>query len=170
MKAIIMAGGEGSRLRPLTCDLPKPMVPIMNIPIMEHIINLLKKHGITEIGVTLMYLPQKIKDYFGNGSNFGVNITYFTEDTPLGTAGSVKNAEDFLDETFIVISGDSLTNMNITKAIEFHRMKNSKATLVLTRVDVPLEYGVFFSYHGQVRCHNRLFGKNLAGEKFSVTP
>lgn len=109
---------------------------------MEHIINLLKKHGITEIGVTLMYLPQKIKDYFGNGSNFGVNITYFTEDTPLGTAGSVKNAEDFLDETFIVISGDSLTNMNITKAIEFHRMKNSKATLVLTRVDVPLEYGV----------------------------
>jgi len=142
MKAIIMAGGEGSRLRPLTCDLPKPMVPIMNIPIMEHIINLLKKHGITEIGVTLMYLPQKIKDYFGNGSNFGVNITYFTEDTPLGTAGSVKNAEDFLDETFIVISGDSLTNMNITKAIEFHRMKNSKATLVLTRVDVPLEYGV----------------------------
>ncbi|HHV28429.1 mannose-1-phosphate guanyltransferase [Acetivibrio mesophilus] len=142
MKAIIMAGGEGSRLRPLTCDLPKPMVPIMNIPIMEHIINLLKKHGITKIGVTLMYLPQKIKDYFGNGSNFGVNISYFTEDTPLGTAGSVKNAEDFLDESFIVISGDSLTNMDITKAIEFHKMKNSKATLVLTRVDVPLEYGV----------------------------
>ncbi|WP_027622523.1 mannose-1-phosphate guanyltransferase [Acetivibrio clariflavus] len=142
MKAIIMAGGEGSRLRPLTCDLPKPMVPVMNIPIMEHIINLLKKHGITEIGVTLMYLPQKIKDYFGNGSHFGVNIQYFTEDVPLGTAGSVKNAGDFLDETFIVISGDSLTDMDITKAIEFHREKKSKATIVLTRVDVPLEYGV----------------------------
>jgi len=142
MKAIIMAGGEGSRLRPLTCDLPKPMVPVMNVPIMEHIINLLKKHGITEIGVTLMYLPQKIKDYFGNGSHFGVNIHYFTEDTPLGTAGSVKNAGDFLDETFIVISGDSLTDMDITKAIEFHRAKKSKATIVLTRVDVPLEYGV----------------------------
>ncbi len=142
MKAIIMAGGEGSRLRPLTCDMPKPMVSVMNIPIMEHIINLLKTHGITEIGVTLMYLPQKIKDYFGNGSHFGVNIHYFTEDTPLGTAGSVKNAGNFLDETFIVISGDSLTDMDITKAIEFHRSKESKATLVLTRVDVPLEYGV----------------------------
>lgn len=142
MKAIIMAGGEGSRLRPLTCDLPKPMVSVMNVPIMEHIINLLKNHGITEIGVTLMYLPQKIKDYFGNGSHFGVNLHYFTEDTPLGTAGSVKNAGDFLDETFIVISGDSLTDMDITKAIEYHREKESKATIVLTRVDVPLEYGV----------------------------
>jgi len=142
MKAIIMAGGEGSRLRPLTCDLPKPMVPVMNVPIMEHIINLLKNHGITEIGVTLMYLPQKIKDYFGNGSHFGVNLHYFTEDIPLGTAGSVKNAGDFLDDTFIVISGDSLTDMDITKAIEFHREKKSKATIVLTRVDVPLEYGV----------------------------
>jgi mannose-1-phosphate guanylyltransferase/phosphomannomutase len=96
MKAVIMAGGEGSRLRPLTCDIPKPMVPIMNVPIMEHIINLLKKHGIKDIAVTLMYLPQKIRDYFGNGSNFGVNIHYFTEDVPLGTAGSVKNAEEFL--------------------------------------------------------------------------
>lgn len=142
MKAIIMAGGEGSRLRPLTCDLPKPMVPIMNVPVMEHIVNLLKSHGITEIGVTLMYLPQKIKDYFGDGSNFGVKMYYYTEDTPLGTAGSVKNASDFLDETFIVISGDSLTNMDITSAIKFHNRKKSKATLVLTKVAVPLEYGV----------------------------
>lgn len=137
-----MAGGEGSRLRPLTCDLPKPMVPVMNRPIMEHIIELLKSHGITEIGVTLMYLPQKIKDYFGNGSSFGVNLHYFTEDSPLGTAGSVKNAEKFLDETFVVISGDSLTDMNLTESIQFHLQKKSKATLVLTRVAVPLEYGV----------------------------
>jgi len=142
MKAIIMAGGEGSRLRPLTCDLPKPMVPIMNVPIMEHIIELLKSHGIKEIGVTLAFMPQKIKNYFGNGSSFGVNLHYFTEDTPLGTAGSVKNAQDFLDDTFIVISGDSLTNMNLSDAINFHRSKKSKATLVLTRVNVPLEYGV----------------------------
>lgn len=142
MKAIIMAGGEGSRLRPLTCDLPKPMVPVMNKPIMEHIINLLKSHGITEIGVTLMYLPQKIKDYFGNGSNFGVNLHYFTEETPLGTAGSVKNAEEFLDDSFVVISGDSLTDINLTSAIKYHKEKKSKATLVLTKVDVPLEYGV----------------------------
>lgn len=142
MKAIIMAGGEGSRLRPLTCDLPKPMVPVMNKPIMEHIINLLKSHNITEIGVTLMYLPQKIKDYFGNGSNFGVNIHYFTEDTPLGTAGSVRNATEFLDDTFIVISGDALTNMDLTSAVTFHKEKSSIATLVLTKVNVPLEYGV----------------------------
>ncbi len=142
MKAIIMAGGEGSRLRPLTCDLPKPMVPIMNKPIMEHIIKLLKSHGITDIGVTLMYLPQKIKDYFGSGASLGVNLNYFVEDSPLGTAGSVKNAEKFLNETFIVISGDSLTDLNLTEAIKFHREKKSKATLVLTKVDVPLEYGV----------------------------
>lgn len=142
MKAIIMAGGEGSRLRPLTCDMPKPMVPVMNRPIMEHIIELLKSHGITEIGVTLMYLPQKIRDYFGNGSHFGVNLHYFIEDTPLGTAGSVKNASDFLDETFVVISGDALTDMDLTAAIEFHKNKKAKATLVLAKVEVPLEYGV----------------------------
>ena len=142
MKAIIMAGGEGSRLRPLTCDLPKPMVPVMNIPIMEHIIDLLKSHGIIDIGITLMYLPQKIKDYFGNGAGFGISIHYFIEDSPLGTAGSVKNAESFLDETFIVISGDSLTDMDLTNAVQFHKSKNSMATLILTKVDVPLEYGV----------------------------
>ncbi|NJD03634.1 MAG: nucleotidyltransferase [Ruminiclostridium sp.] len=142
MKAIIMAGGEGARLRPLTCDLPKPMVPVMNIPVMEHVIDLLKKHGIQEIGVTLAYLPQKIQEYFGNGTAYGVSLCYFTEDTPLGTAGSVKNAGSFLDDTFIVISGDSLTNLDLTAAIEFHRRKGSKATLVLARVDVPLEYGV----------------------------
>lgn len=142
MKAVIMAGGEGSRLRPLTCDLPKPMVPVMNIPVMEHTLELLKHHGIREIAVTLAYLPQKIKDYFGNGTNFGVRLHYFTEDTPLGTAGSVKNAEKFLNETFVVISGDSLTDLDISAAIAYHQSKKSKATLVLTKVDVPLEYGV----------------------------
>ncbi|TYQ15170.1 UNVERIFIED_CONTAM: mannose-1-phosphate guanylyltransferase/phosphomannomutase [Acetivibrio alkalicellulosi] len=167
MKAVIMAGGEGSRLRPLTCDLPKPLVPVMNVPIMEHIINLLKYHGITEIGVTLMYLPQKIKDYFGNGSNFGVRIHYFTEDTPLGTAGSVKNAEEFLDETFIVISGDSLTDMNITKAIEFHKSKKALSTLVLTKVDVPLEYGVVITNkNGSIK---GFLEKPSWGEVFSDT-
>jgi len=142
VKAIIMAGGEGSRLRPLTCDLPKPMVSIMNKPVMEHTINLLKQHGITDIGITLMYHPQLIKDYFGNGKNLGVNITYFIEQTPLGTAGGIKSAQSFLDESFIVISGDSLTNLNITKAIEFHKEKKSIATLILTKVDLPLDYGI----------------------------
>lgn len=142
MKAVIMAGGEGARLRPLTCDLPKPMVPIMNIPVMEHVIDTLKNHGIREIAVTLAYLPQKIREYFGNGSAFGVSIRYFTEKFPLGTAGSVKNSSDFINDTFVVISGDSLTNLDISAALEFHREKKSKATLVLARVDVPLEYGV----------------------------
>ncbi|HEX9059704.1 MAG TPA: mannose-1-phosphate guanyltransferase [Clostridia bacterium] len=167
MKAIIMAGGEGSRLRPLTCDLPKPMVPVMNKPIMEHIINLLKSHGITDIAVTLMYLPQKIRDYFGNGSNFGVNLKYFIEDTPLGTAGSVKNASDFLDDTFVVISGDSLTDMDLTAAFEFHRKNNSQATLVLTKVDVPLDYGVVITEkNGEVK---GFLEKPSWGEVFSDT-
>ncbi len=142
MKAIIMAGGEGSRLRPLTCDLPKPMVPILNKPVLEHTIELLKSYGITEIGITLMYHPQLIKDYFGSGRNLGVNIKYFIEEIPLGTAGGIKNAESFLDEPFIVISGDSITNLNLAKAIEFHNESNSLATIILSKVDVPLEYGV----------------------------
>ena len=142
VKAIIMAGGEGSRLRPLTCDLPKPMVPIMNKPVLEHTIGLLKSYGITDIGITLLYHPQIIKDYFGNGHSHGVNIYYFLEESPLGTAGGIKNARDFLDETFIVISGDSLTDLDIDKALKYHQSKKSIATLILAKVDVPLEYGV----------------------------
>ncbi|NLY42453.1 MAG: NTP transferase domain-containing protein [Clostridiaceae bacterium] len=142
MKALIMAGGEGTRLRPLTCNRPKPMVPVMNKPVMEHIINLLKKNNITDIGVTLQYMPQIIQDYFEDGSGFGVNIHYFIEDTPLGTAGSVKNAEDFLDDTFMVIRGDALTDIDLKKVIDYHDEKKAMATLVLTRVDKPLEYGV----------------------------
>jgi mannose-1-phosphate guanylyltransferase / phosphomannomutase len=137
-----MAGGEGSRLRPLTCDRPKPMVPVMNVPIMEHIIKLLKKHGFRDIAVTLQYLPEQIKDYFGSGGRLGVRLHYYTEDTPLGTAGSVKNAEPFLDETFLVISGDALTDIDLEEAMKFHQKKGSLATLVLTRQESPLEYGV----------------------------
>jgi mannose-1-phosphate guanylyltransferase/phosphomannomutase len=142
MKVIIMAGGEGSRLRPLTCDRPKPMVPIMNRPMMEHIVSLLKRFGLTDIGVTLQYLPEQIQNYFGDGREFGVQMQYFIEDSPLGTAGSVKNSGTFLDETFLVISGDALTDFDLQKAIEFHRQKGSVATLVLTSVETPLEYGV----------------------------
>lgn len=144
MKAMILAGGEGTRLRPLTCDLPKPMVPIANRPCMEHIINLLKRHGITQIGVTLAYLPQMISDYFGTGEAFGVNLKYFTEEVPLGTAGCIGNAREFLQDSadFLVISGDALTDIDLTAAIRFHREKNAMATLLLKQVDVPLEYGV----------------------------
>lgn len=142
MKAVIMAGGEGTRLRPLTCDLPKPMVPVLNKPVMQHIIELLKKHGITDIAVTLAYLPGKIKDYFQDGRDFDVNLKYFVEDTPLGTAGSIKNAMDFLDSDFVVISGDALTDIDLGKAIDFHLKNKAVATLILKKVEVPLEYGV----------------------------
>ena len=142
LKAIIMAGGEGTRLRPLTCNIPKPMVKIMDKPVIEYIVELLKHNGIYDIGITLRYMPEAIEQYLGNGEKFGVNITYFVEDVPLGTAGSVKNAEGFLDDTFVVISGDALTDINITQAVEFHKNNRAEATLVLSEVDVPLEYGV----------------------------
>ncbi len=167
MKAVIMAGGEGSRLRPLTCNRPKPMVPIANKPVMEHIIELLKKYGVRDIAVTLQYMPEKIKDYFGDGREYGVSLKYFTEDVPLGTAGSVKNAEDFLDETFIVISGDALTDINLQEALEFHKKNRSVATLVLKKVECPIEYGVVVTApDGKIR---RFLEKPSWGEVFSDT-
>src|SRR2546430_13100996 len=145
MKAVVMAGGEGSRLRPLTIRRPKPMVPIVGKPVMEHILNLLKRHGITEVVVTVQYLASNIEDYFGNGSQFGMRITYSREDVPLGTAGSVKNAEDQLTEPFLVISGDALTDYNLTDLINYHQEKKSLATLMLAHVHNPLEYGVIIT-------------------------
>jgi len=145
MKAVVMAGGEGSRLRPLTIRRPKPMVPIVGKPVMEHILNLLKRHGITEVIVTVQYLASNIEDYFGNGSQIGMRITYSREDVPLGTAGSVKNAEEHLDEPFLVISGDALTDYNLTDLITYHQEKKSLATLLLAHVPNPLEYGVIIT-------------------------
>lgn len=143
MKAVIMAGGSGSRLRPLTCHLPKPMVPVINKPMSEHIVKLLKKHDFNDIIFTLHYLPQAISDYFGDGSEWDLRIRYATEEgKPLGTAGCVKAIQDLLDETFIVISGDGLTDIDLTKAINYHKEMKSKATLVLKRVENPLDYGV----------------------------
>lgn len=143
MRAVLMAGGSGTRLRPLTCDLPKPMVPILNRPIAEHIIDLLKRHQIREVIATLHYLPDVMRDYFQDGSEFGVQMTYAVEeDQPLGTAGCVKNIAELLDDTFLVISGDSVTDFDLSAAIEFHYRKGSKATLVLTRVQNPIEFGV----------------------------
>src|SRR5665647_2075257 len=142
MKAVIMAGGEGTRLRPLTCGMPKPMIPVANRPVMEHIIELLKKYNIDDIAVTLYYMPEIIKEHFQDGRQFGVNLNYLIEEKPLGTAGSVKNAEELLTDTFIVISGDALTDIDLAKAVDFHNKKGSMATLILKKVDVPLEYGV----------------------------
>lgn len=142
MKGIIMAGGEGTRLRPLTCDRPKPMVTVFDRPVMEYIISLLRDAGIKKIGVTLQYMPQSIVDYFKDGSEFGVELFYFIEEIPLGTAGSVKNAEEFLDEDFIVISGDCMSDFDLKEAISFHNRCEGLATLALSRVEEPLPYGV----------------------------
>jgi mannose-1-phosphate guanylyltransferase/phosphomannomutase len=168
MKAVLMAGGSGTRLRPLTCDLPKPMVPIINKPIIWHIANLLKKHNFYDIIVTLHYLPDIIKNYLKDGSEIGVNISYSVEEgSPLGTAGCVKNIQNNLNDTFIVISGDSLTDFDLTKAIEFHRNKNSKATIILTRVSNPLEYGVVITNEeGKIE---RFLEKPTSSEVFSDT-
>lgn len=142
MKTVIMAGGEGTRLRPLTCGKPKPMVPVANKPVMEHIIELLKKHKLRDIAVTLQYMPDLITEYFGDGGSFGTRMRYFVEQKPLGTAGSVRNAENFLDDTFMVISGDALTDIDLKRAIDFHKDRGAVVTMVLKRVDIPLEYGV----------------------------
>jgi mannose-1-phosphate guanylyltransferase/phosphomannomutase len=142
VKAVIMAGGEGTRLRPLTISQPKPMLPIANLPMAEHIITLLKRHGITDIVVTVAYLANTIRTYFGDGSEFGVSITYAAEDTPLGTAGSVRNAKDSLDETFLVISGDVLTDVDLTELIESHERRGAMATLLLKAMANPLEFGI----------------------------
>ena len=160
-----MAGGEGSRLRPLTSGIPKPLVPVVGKPVMEHILRLLKHHGITDVVVTLQYLGSAIRDYFGDGSDFGVDITYVVEDSPLGTAGSVKNAQQFLDEPFIVISGDALTDIDLGKVMAFHREKDASATIVLTSVSNPLEYGVVITNpDGTI---NRFLEKPSWGEVFS---
>jgi len=142
MKAVIMAGGAGSRLRPLTSNQPKPMVSLANRPLMEHIVRLLKRHGFTDIVVTVQFLASLVRNYFGDGGDLGVSISYATEESPLGTAGSVKNAEEALDETFLVISGDALTDIDLEKVVAFHHEKSALATVVLSRQPNPLEYGI----------------------------
>ena len=143
MKAVIMAGGEGTRLRPITLGLPKPMVPLLGRPVMEHIIGLLKRHGITDICVTLQYMPEVVQSWFGDGAELGVRLTYFVEREPLGTAGSVKNCMSHLGEDdFLVISGDAVCDLDLSAAMGFHRASRADATLVLYRHPEPLEYGL----------------------------
>lgn len=168
MRAVLMAGGSGTRLRPLTCNLPKPMVPVLNRPIAEHIINLLKRYGIKDIIATLHYLPDVMRNYFQDGSDFGVNLKYAVEEEqPLGTAGCVKNIEEMLDDTFVVISGDSITDFNLQEAIDFHKQKGSKATLILKRVPNPIDFGVVIT--DQERKIQRFLEKPSTSEIFSDT-
>jgi mannose-1-phosphate guanylyltransferase/phosphomannomutase len=142
MKAVVMAGGEGSRLRPLTLGRPKPMVPLVNRPMLEHILLLLKRHGITEVIITVQYMATYIQNQIGDGSHLGMNVTYSVEDHPLGTAGSVRQAAESLDGTFLVISGDALTDFDLNAVLKYHKKQKAMATLTLYRVASPLEYGV----------------------------
>lgn len=142
MKAVIMAGGKGTRLMPLTRDVPKPMIKLIDKPVLEYIIELLKKHGISDIAVTLGYLPESIIGYFGNGESWGVNLTYYIEETPLGTAGSVKSALNFLSDDFLVISGDCYTEIDLSRAAAFHRAKDSIFTLIAQPHPNPVGLGV----------------------------
>lgn len=160
-----MAGGESTRLRPMTCLKPKPLVPILDRPVMEYIVELLIQHGINDIFVTLCFLPDAIRDHFGDGSGMGARMRYLVEEQPLGTAGSVRNVRRYLDGTFLVISGDTLTNIDLTRLVAFHRDKKALATLALSRVEDPGEYGVVLTdREGQVV---RFLEKPGASEVFS---
>jgi mannose-1-phosphate guanylyltransferase / phosphomannomutase len=167
MKAVILAGGEGTRLRPLTSNQPKPMIPIANVPMMEHIVRLLAAHGFDDIVVTVAYLANHIRNYFGDGSDFGVRMRYATEESPLGTAGSVRNAMDELNETFLVISGDVLTDVDLGALIEAHRDQAAVASIALKRVENPVEFGIVITRDdGTIE---RFLEKPTWGEVFSDT-
>src|SRR5262249_46790652 len=167
MKPVVMAGGFGTRLRPLTAHLPKPLVPVGNVPIMEHIVRLLKRHGFTDLAVLLYFLPDTITGHFGDGSAWGVNMTYVTPTADLGTAGGVKFAVGESDEAVLVVSADVLTDFNLAEAVTFHRSKDAEATMVLTRVEQPLAYGIVITdEEGRVL---RFLEKPAWGEVFSDT-
>src|SRR3954447_18447 len=167
MRAVVMAGGEGTRLRPLTSNQPKPMVPIVGKPCMEHILELLRDHGFQEIVVTVAFLPQSIRSYFGDGSSLGVEIEYSVEETPLGTAGSVRLASDRLEDTTLIISGDALCDIDLTQLVEFHRERNAAVTIGLKSVENPLEFGIVVTDEdGRVE---RFLEKPSWGQVFSDT-
>jgi mannose-1-phosphate guanylyltransferase/phosphomannomutase len=163
-----MAGGEGSRLRPMTANLPKPLLPVANRPVMEHVLRLLRRHGVTDTVVTLQFLASLVRNYFGDGDELGMSLQYATEQRPLGTAGSVKNAETALrDDTFLVLSGDALTDADLTKMIDFHRANGALVTVGLKSVPDPLEYGIVIcDADGRV---NRFLEKPTWGQVFSDT-
>jgi len=142
MRAMIMAAGVGSRLMPLTAELPKPMVPVANRPLMENIVGLLARHGITEIIANLHCHGPVIKEYFGDGSRFGVSLQYSEEKELLGTAGGVRRCEWFLDDTFVVMSGDALTDVDLTGLIKAHKEKKALATIALKQMEEVEHYGV----------------------------
>ena len=142
MKAIILAGGLGTRLRPLTNETPKPLLLIKGKPIIEHAINNFVKYGITDIILSVGYKADKIKEYFGDGSKIGAKISYCIEDEPLGTGGAIKKAASGLDETFLVINGDNLSDFNWSQIIESHKKNNAQITLSLFPVEDVTQFGI----------------------------
>ena len=162
-----MAGGFGTRLRPLTCNTPKPMVPVMNKPMMHHIVTLLKTHGISDLIATLFYSPEAITGYFGDGKNLGVRMSFVKAEADYGTAGSVRNATKGLTERILVISGDILTDFDLSAAIRFHEERKAVATIVLTHAKNPLQFGVVITAEdGRI---TRFLEKPSWGEVFSDT-
>ncbi len=142
MKAVILVGGEGTRLRPLTCNTPKAIVPILNQPFLKHLLVYLKKHGITDAILAMGYLPDPIQGCLGDGTQSGVRLTYLLEESPLGTAGAVKNAESYLDEPFVVFNGDVLTEIDLSAMMKRHKEIGPRVSIALTPVDNPTLYGV----------------------------
>ncbi len=142
MKAVILAGGEGTRLRPLTCNTPKPMAPILNRPFLEHMISHLKGHGVDHAALTISYLPEVIRSHFGDGRDYGLGLSYALEEEPLGTAGAVKNVESELDGTFYVLNGDIFTDLDLKDMARFHRESGALVTISLTQVENPSAFGV----------------------------
>src|SRR4051812_14692323 len=167
MRAVVMAGGEGTRLRPLTSNQPKPMVPIVGKPCMEHILELLRDHGFVDVVVTVAFLPQAIRSYFGTGDSLGLNVEYSVEESPLGTAGSVRLASDRLDDTFLVISGDALCDIDLGRIVASHVEKGADVTIGLKSVENPLEFGIVVTDEdGRVE---RFLEKPSWGQVFSDT-
>jgi mannose-1-phosphate guanylyltransferase / phosphomannomutase len=168
VKAVVMAGGEGTRLRPMTANQPKPLLPVVNKPIMEHVLLLLKRHGFTETVVTVQFLASLVRNYFGDGEDVGMSLQYATEEMPLGTAGSVKNAEDELRaDPFLVISGDALTDIDLSALVRYHKENSALVTVALTRVPNPLEFGIIIvDEEGRIQ---RFLEKPTWGQVFSDT-
>jgi mannose-1-phosphate guanylyltransferase len=142
MRAVILVGGEGTRMRPLTANTPKPMLPVGNRPFLESVLAYLRGFGIDDVVLSMCYRPDVIRSYFGDGSAFGVKLTYVVEETPLGTAGAVKNAEGHLDEECFVFNGDILTDLDLGAMLDFHRKQKAKISIALTPVDDPTAYGL----------------------------
>ncbi len=143
MKAVILVGGKGTRLLPLTCNTPKPMVPVLNRPFMEYVFNHLKEHRVKEVVMAMGYLPDTIEKHFGDGKAFGNSIIYSVEKSPMDTAGAVKNSESYLSgESFFVLNGDIFTDLDLTDMLRFHRARKSKLTIALTPVEDPTAYGL----------------------------